>query len=290
MDKTLIGKNGYLFLKNDACKELEVHNNNLCLVDKNFYKRYEDVKHKMLFIVFPNKSLIYSQHLPDIYYLKYRTGFNLYNGYFGSHLLDGYKILKNVDDTYYKTDTHINNNGALLMYYSFIEKINELFNFNISKKNYTLTKENVESLSNLQLGIGDLTWKLNLGNQILDSTKDTYYKINGSSQLYIKYSFSENSDIRLLLKKDNVFVDKTNEHIGTILDWNKLSTYILFKKNINLTHKVIIFYDSFLCSTLHLYIELFYEVYCIKSIYNENIINLIKPDYIFEFRVERFLF
>ena len=141
------------------------------------------------------------------------------------------------------------------MYYSFIEKINYLFNLNISKKNYTLTKENVESLNSLQLGIGDLTWKLNLGNQILDSTKDIYYKINESLELYLKYSFSENSEFRLLLKEDNAFVDKTNDNIGKILDWINTSTYILFKKNIQLKHKVVIFYDSFLCSTLQLYIQ-----------------------------------
>ena len=39
MDKTLIGKNGYLFLQNDSAKELEVHNDNLCLVKPNFYKK-----------------------------------------------------------------------------------------------------------------------------------------------------------------------------------------------------------------------------------------------------------
>ena len=36
MNKTLIGKN-------DSCKELELHNNNLCIVDSQFYKRYESV-------------------------------------------------------------------------------------------------------------------------------------------------------------------------------------------------------------------------------------------------------
>jgi len=38
-----------------------------------------------------------------------------------------------------------------------------------------------------------------------------------------------------------------------------------------------------------LYIDLFYEVYMIKTIYNNNLIKLISPDFVFEFRVERFL-
>ena len=79
--KTLIGKNGYLFLQNDSCKEIEVHNNNLCLVDLQFYKRYETILDKFLFIVIPNKSLIYAEHLPDIYNLQYRPGFDLYSNY-----------------------------------------------------------------------------------------------------------------------------------------------------------------------------------------------------------------
>lgn len=292
MNKTLIGKDNYLFLINDACKELDIHNNNTCLVDKNFYKRYENIKEKILFIVFPNKSFLYSKFLPDNYNLKYRPGFDMYQQYFGNHILDGYEILKNIDDTYFKTDTHINNNGGLIIYNSFINKVNELFKFNIPKKNYTLTKENVESLSNLCLGIGDLTWDTNLGNQKLECIKDTYYTINESSQLYMKYVFSENSQIKLLLKECDLITDDTMNNINAKLDWNIISTYILFKRNntISLKHSVIIFYDSLLSSTLQLYMELFYEVYFIKSIYDKSIINLINPDYIFEFRVERFLF
>jgi len=48
MNKTLIGKNGYLFLQNDCAKELNVHNDNLCLVKSNFYKKYESIKNKFL--------------------------------------------------------------------------------------------------------------------------------------------------------------------------------------------------------------------------------------------------
>ena len=36
MNKTLIGKNGFLFLQNDSANELEVHNDNLCKVDNLF--------------------------------------------------------------------------------------------------------------------------------------------------------------------------------------------------------------------------------------------------------------
>jgi len=291
MNKTLIGKNGYLFLQNDSAKELNVHNENLCLVKSNFYKKYESIKNKFLLIVFPNKSYIYSKFLPEGYNLKYRTGFDMYNNYLNEHILDGYKFLKYVDDAYFKTDTHINNKGALIIYNEFINKINKLFNLNISSENYLHNKIEVDNLISLRLAIGDLTWKQNLGNQVLETQKDTYYEIIGSEQLYVKYLFDEKSDIKTLEYIDNNIVDKFYENINKILDWDIISKYILFKKNINCDNKlkVFIFYDSFLCSTLQLYMNLFYEVYCFKACFDINIVNIINPDYIFEFRVERFL-
>ena len=292
MNKTLVGKNGYLFLQNDSCQELEVHNNNLSLVSNNFYEKYENIKDKFLLIVFPNKSYIYSHFLPDIYHLTYRPAFDIYKNYFNEHILDGYSFLKNSDDTYFKTDTHINNKGAIIIYNEFINKINQLFNCNINVFNYTCNKIEVDDLNSLGLAIGDLTWDLNLGDQILESKKDTYYEIICSEQLYVKYTFHETTEIKTLEYTNNTILDKTIDNIHKNLDWNIISKYILFKQNINCDNKskVVIFYDSFLCSTLQLYMNLFYEVYFVKACFDIHIVNLINPDYIFEFRVERFLF
>lgn len=286
MNKTLIGKNGYLFLQNDSAKELEVHNDNLCLVNPKFYKKYESVKDNFLIVIFPNKSFIYAEHLPDTYKMQYRPGLDLYSEYFKNHLLDGYPFLKNLD-TYYKTDTHINNKGALIIYNLFIDKINDLFNLNIIKKEYTLIKQEYETLVNLCLGIGDLTWRSNLGNQHLDSTKDVFYSIHNSEQLYCKHIFLHDSKLRIL---NNSLIDETNLFLNKILNWNILSSYILYVKNDEQKYKIVIFYDSFFCSTMQLYMSLFHEIYFIKSIFDINIVNKIIPDYIFEFRCERFLF
>lgn len=291
MYKTLIGKNGYLFLQNDSARELEVHSNNLSLVNDNFYKKYETIKDKFLIIVFPNKSYIYSKFLPDNFNLKYRPGFEIYKNYFNKNILDGYHFLKDVDDSCYKTDTHINNKGSLIIFNEFINKIKDLFNLNINTIQYEYNKIEVENLSSLGLGIGDLTWDLNLGDQLLESKKDNYYEIVASEILYTKYKFNDSSEIKTLQYIDNSIIDKTIDNYDKILDWNIISQYILFKQNTNIHNKlkVVIFYDSFLCFTLQLYMNLFYEVYFIKSIFNINIINFINPDYIFEFRVERFL-
>lgn len=293
MYKTLIGKNGYLFLQNDSARELEVHSNNLSLVNNNFYKKYETIKDKFLIIVFPNKSYIYSNYLPDNFNIKYRPGFEIYKNYFNNNILDGYQFLKDIDDTYYKTDTHINNKGSLIIFNEFINKMNDIFEgLNINIIQYEYNKIEVENLNSLGLGIGDLTWDLNLGDQILESKKDNYYEIIGSEILYTRYKFNENSEIKTLQYIDNSIIDKTIDNYDKILDWHIISHYILFKQNSNIDNKlkVVIFYDSFLCLALQLYMNLFYEVYFIKSIFDINIINFINPDYIFEFRVERFLF
>jgi hypothetical protein len=283
--KTLIGKNGYLFLQNDSCKEIEVHNNNLCLVDLQFYKRYETILDKFLFIVIPNKSLIYAEHLPDIYNLQYRPGFDLYSNYFKHHLIDMFPSLINLD-TYYKTDTHINNKGGLIMYNNFIDKINNLFGLTIVKQEYTLNAIECKSLCELGIGIGDLAWPSNLGNQTLSSTYDVFYTINNTEQLYCKYIFTPESYIRLL---NNNCIDETLKNLNKVLEWNIISNYILYVKNKDKKYKVVIFYDSFLISTLQLYIPLFHEIFFIKSIFDIEKINIIKPDYVFEFRCERFL-
>jgi len=291
MYKTLIGKDNYLFLQNDSARELEIHNDNLSLVDCNFYKKYEHIIDKFLIIVFPNKSYIYKYFLPDNYNLKYRPGFDIYNNYLQNRMLDGYEILKDIDDSYYKTDTHINTKGALIIYYEFIKKINILFNININACNYLCSKRNVDSLNSLNLGIGDLTWSNNLGDQQLESLSDTYYEIVDNEQIYMRYIFTEFGELKTFEYVDNTMIDKTCDNINKLLDWQIISSYILSKKNRTNgnNYKVIIFYDSFLCSTLHLYMNLFYEVYCVKNIFDIDIINLIQPDYVFEFRVERFL-
>jgi hypothetical protein len=292
MNKTLIGKNGYLFLQNDSARELEVHNDNLCLVSSNFYEKYESIKDKFLLTIFPNKSYIYSNFLSDGYNLIYRSAFDIYENYLKEHILDGYPFLKDTDDVYYKTDTHINNKGSIIIYNEFINKINDLFNLNISSHTYLCNKIEVDNLSSLGLAIGDLTWDLNLGDQVLESKKDTYYEIIDSQQLYVKYLFTDTSEIKTLEYIDNTLIDKTSDNVNKNLDWNIISKYILFKQNINCDNKlkIVIFYDSFLSSTLQLYMDLFYEVYFVKSCFDINIVNMINPDYIFEFRVERFLF
>ena len=289
MDKTLIGKNGYLFLQNDSCRELDIHCNNLCLVNDNFYIKYDEYKYIYFLTIFPNKSLIYKKYLPDNYNAVYRPGFDKYLNYLKEHILDGYNILKEEPDCYYKTDTHCNMNGAYIIYKHFVNCINKLFNLDINIQSITIEKKEC-ILSNLELGIGDLTWDMNLGKQILIDKIDTYYYTNDIEYIYMKHNILLNDYIRLFELTNNKLEDITHNYINQVIEWNIVSKYIFYKKNENKKYKVLIFYSSSLLSTLSLYITMFNVVYMAKQIYNIELINIIKPDYVFEFISERFLF
>jgi len=287
-NKTLIGKNGYLFLTNDSANELKVHCDNLDLVQDKSLSRYNF--NQFVMVVLPNKSLMYKDFLPDNYVVKYRPAFDLYKNKFQNNILDGYNALKNEDDTYYKTDTHINLKGNYIIYKQFINRINKLFDLNINKRNINILHKNCE-LSTTNQGIGDLTWPTNLGDQQLDSMLDNYYFTNDFECFYNKYIIKDESEFRFLsydLIDETMLLEKNNE----FAHWNVISKYIIYKKNVNNLPKikVIVFYDSFLLNILPLYLDLFYEIYMIKQVYNNKFINLINPDYVFEFRVERFLF
>ena len=196
MEKTCIGKDGYLFLTNDSSSELEVHCNNLCLVSPDL-RRFDPYKEKYCITIIPNKSYVQKQFLPDEYNPKYRPGLDCYKSYFGHRLLDGLESV-NDPDTFYKTDTHINVNGACRIYAKWIEHVNTLFGWNLPTKQIVLQQATVNSLSELDLGIGDLTWKINLGNQTLADTRDVYWSSDSFDSLYLRYILHETSKIRIL--------------------------------------------------------------------------------------------
>jgi hypothetical protein len=292
MNKTLIGKDGYLFLKNDSAKEIEVHNNNLCLVNSNL-SRFDFVKHKYMMVLFPNKSFLYKQFLPDNYNLKYRPGFDIYKKYLSSNLIDGYEILKHENDVYYKTDTHINLKGAYVMYLKFIENANKIFNLKINARILNIKCIETDKLSSIGVGIGDLTWPSNLGNQTLSSTIDNYYYSDDLNQLYLKHKIVPNDPAIAFFKfEKNKLHNETNKLAGEIMNWDHMSKYILYKNNSykNLPKlKVVIFFGSSLISTLGLYLEMFSIVFMCKSSFSPEFVSYINPDYVFDFRIERFL-
>jgi hypothetical protein len=287
MMKTLIGKNNYLFLQNDSNKELEVHNDNLSLVKSNFYLKYEKYISKYLLIVFPNKSFVHKEFLPDKFNLKYRPALDAYQSYFKDHLLDMYPHLNGLD-TFYKTDTHMNFHGACVVYSVGMDKIRKLFQLPVESISITIQRKNC-TLSELNIGLGDLTWEMNLGNQVLEDRMDTYYYTDDIDMIFMKYIVDRHNENLSFL--DYNLINLTHELDGRIVNWEIVSKFILHSKNsaVSLQKKIIIFYDSFLLSSIPLWMKTFSEIYFIKNNFNPELIERIQPDYIFEFRVERFL-
>jgi hypothetical protein len=285
--KTLIGKNNYLFLQNDSNKELEVHNDNLYLVKSDFHLKYEKYISNYLLIVFPNKSLVHKDFLPDRFNLQYRPAFNAYQRYFKDHILDMYPHLNGLD-TFYKTDTHMNFHGACVTYGVAMEKIRNLFQLPIESISIIIQKKDC-TLSELNIGLGDLTWEVNLGNQILQDRMDAYYYTDDIEMVFMKYIVDQNNKELSFL--DYNLKNHTPELNGRLVDWEIVSKFILHSKNnkVALQKKIIVFYDSFLLSSMPLWMKTFNEVYFIKNNFDPILIERIKPDYIFEFRVERFL-
>ena len=286
-EKTLIGKENYLFLQNDSNRELEVHNNNLCVVSKNFHLKFEKYLSKYLLIVFPNKSLVHQRYLPDGFDLKYRPGIDMYKKYLNDRIIDLYEYLKN-EDSFYKTDTHMNLNGAYISYEVVISKLRAIFNIQVEKPNIHLQKKEC-ILADLNLGLGDLTWEMNLGQQDLKDKSDIYYYSDDIEPIYTRYKISS-SDKHLAILNYNLEYCNT-QYDGTVIDWNIVSNYIIYSINneVKQKEKILIFYDSFLLSSLSLWRQAFHEVYFIKNTFNPEMVKKINPDYILEFRVERFL-
>jgi len=133
-------------------------------------------------------------------------------------------------------------------------------------------------------------WPFNLGDQILCEKNDIHYNSKTITNLYPCEIITNEHNLNFLKLENDELKNFNDSVIGTPFNWMVVSNYIIHKKNNSEPkYKVLIFYDSFLLSTLYLYLELFDEVYMCKDIVDFNIINKINPDYIFEFRVERFL-
>ena len=298
MNKTLIGKDGYLFLINDSSKELDIHVNGYTVVNQDSFKKYEKYLDKFLIFIYPDKSYHLKKFLPDNINSQYRPGYLLYKEYFKDKIFDFTEILKHTkEETFYKTDTHINFLAGYYSNYYFIEQINIYFNMNINFKKLNINKKNV-CLLDLKLGIGDLLFKENIGDLVIDNTIDTYFYSDDILYFYTKYLIDnnekiiyDNTKIFFIKIEYNNIVDYTTQLVGKYATWDIISKYIIFVENDSVKNnkKVLIFYDSFLLHSIQMYFNLFKYTYFSKTSFSHEIIETLKPDYIFEFRVERFL-
>lgn len=186
-------KNIFLFLKNDSYRELEVHCNNLCMVKDKQLKRLNF--NKYFLVVYLNKSLYYKDFLPNEYIVRYRTGFDIYKNKLKSNILNVCELIKNINDCYYKINTHINVKGNYITYINFIKSTNQLFNLNISISNCKILCKNEIILNELNSGLGVLTWKQNLGNQIIHNYHENYYWNDEIKLIYLNYTIKNTDNL-----------------------------------------------------------------------------------------------
>ena len=284
--KTLFGKDDYLFLINSIGKSLENH----CMISKkinisnlNKYAEYIYSK-KILFFMFPDKEIICNNFLPDNYKILNRDKMSYYKLFFFDLFYDSTHLFDITD--YEKTDTHINLKGMLKFYNKACKIISNILNINIKTREFDIKMKEV-------IGNGDLIQGVNIGTNIATKTKANFYFVDEDisiiNTIYSKEKiYDKNNNIKLL---DKNLKNISDNYDKKSLYWDDIKDLILYRKNNNINNniKVAIFYDSFLASTINLYTELFNEVYMIKSIFNAKFIEYINPDFILEFRIERFL-
>jgi hypothetical protein len=284
--KTLFGKEDYLFLINDTTKSLENHCKNITLFNINNIERYHKyIKSKnILFFMFPDKEILCKDYLPNQYKILNRDKMNYYKFNFFDLFYDSTELFDITD--YDKTDTHINLKGMLKFYNKACKLISNKLNINIKTRVFDIKIKEV-------IGNGDLIQGVNIGTNIAKKTKEFFYytdqEISIINSIYGKKKiYDKNNNIKLL---DKNLKNISDNYDKKSLYWNDIKELIIYSKNENIYNniKVVIFYDSFLASTINLYTELFNEVYMMKSIFNAKFIEYINPDFILEFRIERFL-
>ena len=143
-----------------------------------------------------------------------------------------------------------------------------------------------------------MLFKENIGDLVINNTIDTYYYTDDIPYFYTKYLIDnnekiiyDNTKIFFIKAENNKIIDYTTKLVGNYTTWDIISKHIIFVENESIKNnkKILIFYDSFLLHSIQLYFNLFKYTFFSKTSISDEIIEILKPDYIFEFRVERFL-
>jgi len=235
--------------------------------------------------MFPDKEIICKDYLPDKYKILNRDKMYYYKYNFIDLFYDSTELF-DVED-FYKTDTHINLKGMIKFYKEACKIISKKLNIDIEDKEFNIKMKEV-------VGNGDLLQCVNIGTNIAKKIIEKVYYIDNNNNI-INNNYDNNfyyyKSINIKILNNNL-IDISEYYYEKLLHYGDIKDNILYCKN-NIVNKkynrVVIFYDSFLCSTISLYLSLFKEVYMVKGIFKQKIIENINPDFILEFRIERFL-
>ena len=290
--QVIAGKDDFLFLGNNYDNVLHKTNgiykptneeiNNWTNKLKDLQKWYEERGIKFVIVIAPNKHSIYKEKLPN--WMQYDGKTITDNIVEQSNLkdiniLDLRNIISNNKKDkllYFKTDTHWNNLGASIAYSETINYINNKFNLNLLKPNYTIKDQFRPS--------GDLSSFLKI-NTILDEKYENSYILN----------FENNQEVchGNIIKKAGV-LEKCTKKLNPIMFINEQPQYMINDK-IKDNKKLLLLCDSFGTATSELYNLTFNTIWKwhYGQINGEKLSNFVeenKPDIVIYQIVERALY
>lgn len=272
-EKVQFGNDGFLFF-NDLNDEIfeSYTNSSLLSVEEldRVYEKFESRKEKLakdgiqyVCGFWPNKHTIYPELLPTSMKLQIEgeisqadqvVSFLKKMDFPFFDVRDALLKAKTTQTLYRKLDTHWNSNGAYVAYKSFCESTYDVLGLSA----LDISNFNIVSL---EMKEGDLTGQLGVKSI---------------------FGFEENLPIYKLEDKSKSYTIKNSNGLpkGTIITQNQ---------NAPKKEKVLIFRDSF-ASALVQFISLNYsEVVYVNGIYDQDIIDSVKPDVVISCRVERYI-
>jgi hypothetical protein len=264
INKTLFGKNKTLYLKSevqqhyvDTYSDEIININNSIVID--YYNNLQSFCQNSHIFIVPDKSVINQQDLPeDIDSTKlFRFADNINH----PNIHDLYKYVELNNLHYYKTDSHMNHQGTLLIFYKIMEKLG----FEKSDIKYIINNNNNYK--------GDLTSYNNIG---LEEDKTSF------------------------IKEDVIFHNVINDSKNVITKINPYNRICFFRpskyfinKNYIINKKILIFGDSTTSDQrlFDYFTSIFKETlfYWNHLYINNELIKEYKPDIILDIRTERFL-
>lgn len=264
---TLHGKEGYLYLNNDCNQEILQHYGDNWKTDAKYIDYINDNNNKYsnyLFMVFPDKSIIYPEYLPfgtrrhkrpSVNLLKNRRVkfVDLYN-----HCIAN----KSKMQVYAKTDTHITHEYGLSVVKYILNNIDPTI-----KTDLDIRFDEIDFS-------GDLTSPLN--NGVRPFTSEKYKKLVSNISFSCSYCDTNINDITI----DNYWDPKVDRRNVLVK---------LKNNNPQNGHKILIFGTSFSYIIKDIFVLFVSEVYFIYNKVDDELVNKIKPTYIIDERVERFL-
>jgi hypothetical protein len=269
LNRSLKGKDGYLFLVNDSNNEIRQHYDQTYLnkFNETLFKKILNSRHsycnnnniKYFFFMVPDKSYVCRELLPfDIKFIKrnYNKIENLVPDF--SDKLD--------PSCYWKTDTHINFLGGKEITYNILNHIDPNINRAVFDK---------------------------LIDEQMDVSDD--YTIQPACDLVSKWSYSKEELEEYLNEKQIFYTNKYTRDLENIPEKfkfnSKRQTYSCINSESFTDKRVLIFRDSsteFLKNIMSIYPKeqlCYWDHWC----FNKELIEWYKPDIILEIRTERLL-